>query len=1101
MSEVAIALLINFFILISGRLVCGDSIETDKQLLLNLKSFLDGQNPVNRGFKYNHWNPTDMSPCRWPGISCNTSINRVTGIDLSGDKLAGKLFNKFSAMTELSSLDLSKNTFSESIPPDLGRCRNLKFLNLSHNIIAGEFNMTGLNKLEVLDLTMNRIRGLTIPEICDTLAVANISNNNFTGGSGRVFVHCKSLKNLDLSYNYLTGNLSFRLDMLDVFSASHNYFSGSLPSWIFTQNCSLQVLDLSENLFFGELPTSISNCKRLVELNLWGNSFSGSIPREIGSVQSLQELCLGSNNFSSDIPGTLSGLSKLVYLDLSRNNFGGEIQEIFGQLTQVRFLVLHGNSYIGGIVSSGIPNLVNLSRLDLSDNHFSGPLPVEISQMKSLVFLILAHNQFGGNIPSEYGDLTALQAVDLSSNRFNGSIPTSFGKLRSLLWLMLANNSLSGEIPPELGNCSSLLWLNLGNNQLTGPIPSQLASIGADPMPTFLLNREKEKLAAASGDCFAVRRWIPADYPPFSFIYPLFNGKNCRILGDRLFTGDGLIQVCVPGSNVRMNQVTGYIQLSDNKLSGEIPPEIGKMKNISMLHLGANEFSGELPSEIGQVHLIVLNVSKNNFSGEIPKQIGHIRCLQNLDLSFNNFSGPFPASFSKLHELSKFNISYNPYIYGFVPEIGQLLTFEKSSFLGDPLLRLPSFMHNSTNYTERNTNENHKQRTKVGALLVIVVLALAFIVCGVMSLIVCLLMRAPTSSSGVLLEDTEGRHDSPSSTSASSSRLCASSSRGSDDVKVIRLDRTSFTHSGILKATWNFSDDRIIGRGGFGIVYRGILPDGREVAVKKLQREGIEGEKEFRAEMEALSGNGSGWPHPNLVTLYGWCLDGSEKLLVYEYMEGGTLEDVITDRTRFTWKRRIQAAIDVARALVYLHHDCYPCIVHRDVKASNVLLDKDGRAKVTDFGLSRVMISEHTHVSTMIAGTIGYVAPEYGQTMHATTKGDVYSYGVLAMELATGRHAIDGGEECLIEWATRVMGDGRKGFTRAIIPVALLVSGLAEGAEEMCELLRIGIRCTAETPHDRPNMKQVLDMLISIPSSQRGSSRSFGSSRSTSPLL
>ncbi|XP_016439701.2 putative LRR receptor-like serine/threonine-protein kinase At1g74360 [Nicotiana tabacum] len=1087
--------LLNFFILITGKLVCGDSLETDKQLLLNLKSFLEDQNPIDRGFKYTQWNPTDLSPCKWPGISCNTISNRVTGIDLSGNNLAGKLFYNFSSITELTSLDLSKNTFSGSVPTDLGRCQNLKFLNLSRNIIDGEFNWTGLNKLEVLDLTMNRIHRLTIPESCDNLVVANISSNNFTGEIGNVFDQCWNLKYLDLSCNELTGNLSLRFDKLNMFSASHNQFRSSLPSWIFTQHCSLLVLDLSENLLFGELPKSISNCKGLLKLNLWGNSFSGSIPREIGSVLNLKELSLGSNNFSSDIPDTLSGLSKMVFLDLSKNNFGGEIQEIFGQLTQVRFLMLHGNSYIGGIVSSGIPNLVNLSRLDLSDNQFSGPLPVEISRMKGLEFLILAYNQFTGNIPSEYGDLLKVQALDLSSNRLTGLIPPSFGKLRSLLWLMLANNSLNGEIPPELGNCSSLLWLNLANNQLSGSIPPQLASIGANPMPTFLLNRKKDEVSAGSGDCFAMRRWIPADYPPFSFIYPLLTGKNCRSLGDNLFKGYVLVPVCEFGSNVRINQVPGYIQLSENKLSGEIPPEIGKMKNISMLHLGANEFSGRLPLEIAQVQAVVLNVSKNKFSGEIPKQIGYIKCLLNLDLSFNNFSGPFPASFSNLHDLSKFNISYNPYMYGSVPETGQMLTFEKSSFLGNPLLHLPSFMHNSTDNTKRNMNENHKRRpTKVGALLVILVLVVAFLICGVMSLLVCLVIKCPRNTPGHFLENTQGRHDLPVSSGVSSSGM-------SDDVKVIRLDRTSFTHSDILKATWNFSNDRIIGRGGFGIVYRGVLPDGREVAVKKLQREGIEGEKEFRAEMEVLSRNGSGWPHPNLVTLYGWCLDGSEKLLVYEYMEGGTLDDVITDRTRFTWKRRIQAAIDVARALVYLHHECYPCIVHRDVKASNVLLDKDGKAKVTDFGLARVMNSEHTHVSTMVAGTIGYVAPEYGQTMQATTKGDVYSYGVLAMELATGRHAIDGGEECLVEWATRVMGYGNKGFTRAMIPVAVLVSGLVEGAEEMCELLRIGIRCTAENPYDRPNMKEVLDMLISIPSSHRGSTRSFGSCRSSSPLL
>ncbi|KAI4335946.1 hypothetical protein L6164_014539 [Bauhinia variegata] len=234
--------------------------------------------------------------------------------------------------------------------------------------------------------------------------------------------------------------------------------------------------------------------------------------------------------------------------------------------------------------------------------------------------------------------------------------------------------------------------------------------------------------------------------------------------------------------------------------------------------------------------------------------------------------------------------------------------------------------------------------------------------------------------------------------------------------------------------------------------------------------------------MEVLSGNGFSWPHPNLVTLYGWCLDGSDKILVYEYIEGGSLEDLVTDRTRFTWKRRLEVAIDVARALVYLHHECYPPIVHRDVKASNVLLDKDGKARVTDFGLARVVDIGDSHVSTMVAGTVGYVAPEYGHTWQATTKGDVYSFGVLAMELATARRAVDGGEECLLEWTRRVMGYRRHGFGKSVnvIPVLLMGSGLVEGAVEMSELLRIGVKCTAEAPQARPNMKDVLAMLVKI---------------------
>ncbi|XP_010258862.1 PREDICTED: probable LRR receptor-like serine/threonine-protein kinase At1g74360, partial [Nelumbo nucifera] len=427
----------------------------------------------------------------------------------------------------------------------------------------------------------------------------------------------------------------------------------------------------------------------------------------------------------------------------------------------------------------------------------------------------------------------------------------------------------------------------------------------------------------------------------------------------------------------------------------------------------------------------------------------------------------------------KFNVSYNPLISGVIPSTGQLATFEEESFLGDPLLRLPPFI-NKTRRGEPEDWKKHegpKNQKMSAVLLAFLVLSIVFLLCGIISVIFCTLVRSPVEPPGFLLENVKYSHDGASSS-------CAASTGTSDSVKVIRLDKTAFTYADILKATGDFSAVRIIGKGGFGTVYRGVLPDGRDVAVKKLQREGVEGEREFRAEMEVLSGNGFGWPHPNLVTLYGWCLYGAEKLLVYEYMEGGSLEDLVADRTRLTWRRRLDVAIDVARALVFLHHECFPAIVHRDVKASNVLLDKYGKAHVTDFGLARVVSAGESHVSTMVAGTIGYVAPEYGQTWKATTKGDVYSYGVLAMELATGRRAVDGGEECLVEWARRVIGNGRQESSRTMVPVVLLGSGLAEGAEEMCELLRVGLRCTAEAPQNRPNMKEVLAMLIKISSKQ-----------------
>lgn len=1056
--------------------------DTDRQVLLELKKYLDNRTLADQG-KYIYWNTntSTSNPCQWQGILCSKA-NRVIGIDLSYSDITGEIFKSFSQLTQLIHLDLSQNTLFGNIPQDLRNCRKLMYLNLSHNILDGELNLTGFTSLKTLDLSLNRFHGeigsLNFPTMCQNLVTLNISGNNLTSEIGDSFDKCSNLKYLDLSTNKLTGGIWNGFARLRQFSVAENYLNGTISNEAFQMNCELEELDLSQNGFFGQAPKEVANCKNLTMLNLSSNKFYGGIPIEMGYISRLKGLYLGGNNFSRDVPNTLLKLTNLVFLDLSRNSFGGDIQKIFGNFKQVRFLLLHSNSYTGGLRSSGIFTLPNITRLDLSFNNFSGPLPVEISHMSSLKLLMLSYNQFNGSIPPEFGNMHNLQALDLAFNRLSGPIPPSLGNLSSLLWLMLADNSLNGGIPPELGNCTSLLWLNLANNNLSGQFPRELSNIGKNAMTTFESNRKDDGMVAGSGECLAMKRWIPADYPPFSFVYDILTRKNCRGLWNKLLKGYGIFPFCTPGSSLRLPLISGYVQLSGNQLSGDIPSEIGTMVNFSMLHLGFNSFSGKFPPQLGSIPLMVLNMTRNNFSGEIPQEIGNFKCLQNLDLSHNNFSGNFPTSLNNLAELNKFNISCNPFLYGVVPSSGQFVTFDIDSYLGDPLLTLPKFIDNSNTRNNKNTtfNKDPKKHAKLSVFLVFLAITLVFVIFGLLTIIVCALVKSPSDE--YLLRDHAKKWNDTNSSGIGSSQQWLS-----DSVKVIRLNKTAFTYADILKATSSFSENRIIGKGGFGTVYKGVFTDGREVAVKKLLREGLEGEKEFQAEMEVLSGHGFGWPHPNLVTLYGWCLNNSEKILVYEYIEGGSLEDLVTDKTRLTWRKRLEVAIDVARALVYLHHECYPSIVHRDVKASNVLLDKEGKAKVTDFGLARIVNVGDSHVSTMVAGTVGYVAPEYGQTMQATTKGDVYSYGVLVMELATGRRAVDGGEECLVEWTRRVIGRRRQHHV-----VSCLSSELVGGAEEMGELLRIGVKCTNEAPNIRPNMKQVLTMLILISKSSVGDS-------------
>nr|XP_040254825.1 probable LRR receptor-like serine/threonine-protein kinase At1g74360 [Aegilops tauschii subsp. strangulata] len=409
----------------------------DEEVLVELKRFLVANNRFNRG-GYDGWQESDPSPCGWWGIGCDGN-GRVESLNLTGSAISGPAFGSFSRLSALTSLDLSCNSITGPLPDgDLNQCHGLLHLNFSHNLITESLNVTGLTRLQVLDVLGNRLQGsvaVNFPAICADLTLLDL------------------LEYDELSTDNFNGELWPSVARFRKFSVAENNLTGSVPSSTFPDGCRLQTLDLSANQLVGNFPDSMARCLKLTCMSLWGNNFFGMIPTGTGKLTALDTLILGNNGFDRQIPTKLTNCRRLRFLDISTNKFGGDMQEIFG------------------LTSASTSSLENP--------------PPEVSDMKSLKYLMLAENNFSGRIPLEYDQLTKLQALDLSNNMLSGGIPASIGNLTSLLWLMLAGNQLSGEIPPEIGNCTSLLLLNLADNRLTGNIPPEMAEIGRNPGPTF----------------------------------------------------------------------------------------------------------------------------------------------------------------------------------------------------------------------------------------------------------------------------------------------------------------------------------------------------------------------------------------------------------------------------------------------------------------------------------------------------------------------------------------------------------------------------------------------------------------------------------------
>ncbi|KAG9148453.1 hypothetical protein Leryth_024451 [Lithospermum erythrorhizon] len=471
------------------------------------------------------------------------------------------------------------------------------------------------------------------------------------------------------------------------------------------------------------------------------------------------------------------------------------------------------------------------------------------------------------------------------------------------------------------------------------------------------------------------------------------------------------------------------ILLQNNNISGPIPSKLWQLSKLQTLDLSSNHFTGEIPSSLGFLkNLQYMRLNNNSFTGKVPREVANMTQLTLLDLSFNNLSGPLPRLASK-----SFNILGNPMVCptGKEPECSGMALMPMSMALNTSQDGLPS-----------RTLKSHKLVIAFGSSIV----SISLLILGI-----GLFLWSRQRNKNQLPFDQKDEHH--------------------EEVSLGNLRRCDFRE--LQVATNNFSSKNLLGKGGFGHVYKGNLRDGTAVAVKRLNDgSAAGGDKQFQIEIEMISLA----VHRHLLRLYGFCMTSTERILVYPFMSNGSVASRLKVKPVLDWTSRKRIALGTARGLLYLHEQCDPKIIHRDVKAANILLDEYCEAVVGDFGLAKLLDHQDSHVTTAVRGTVGHIAPEYLSTGQSSEKTDVFGFGVLLLELITGQRAIEFGKAAnqkgaMLDWVRKIHQEKQldvlvdKDLKNDYDPI------------ELEEMVQVALLCTQYLPGFRPKMSEVVRML------------------------
>ncbi|KAI3951485.1 hypothetical protein MKX01_018601 [Papaver californicum] len=833
-----------------------------------------------------------------------------------------------------------------------------------------------------------------------------------------------SLEVLDVSVNSLSSIPDVfipdcgKLNGLKMLNFSQNKLSGVLPN--LTGFASLVSLDLSMNSLTGNLDGLIGKFKVLEKLELSRNHFEGTIPDELFSFQNLTLVDLSGNNISGVLSNSIGNLSKLNTLLLSSNNLSGEIPKSLSNIKTLTRLAANQNSFTG-MIPSGISQYVQ--SLDLSFNHLFGPIPIDLLSPPKLEYVDLTNNSLVGPIPEDLS--TTLIRLRLGSNLLNGSIPSAtIGKLLQLTYLELGNNNLSGEIPVELGNCVKLALLDLSQNNLSGSLPKELGNL-----------RQLQVMKLQSNRVFG-------DIPD-----QISQLQNMLVLNISQNSLTGSIPSAISSLTKLLN-----INLNDNKLNGSIPDSISILNSLLELQLGENCLSGRIPKLPPNLQ-IALNLSRNCFEGTIPETLGELKALEVLDISNNKFSGNVPEFLTEMGFLTRLLLSNN-HLSGNLPSFQSFVVVDFSGNKG--------LVNSTTTHTSTLPTNNTARNKKISVPIVILITVISVVLGATIALTIVLLV-------------TKKYYRVNDENTYSEEQISLPQILNGHLLTANRIHRSNIDFTEAMKSVSNTTN--IVIKNRFSTYYKAVMPCGRDYYVKKLNWDDnilhLGSREKFTKELEILGRLNNS----NVMVPLAYGLTADSAYLFYEYAQKGTLFEVLHGNLgkALDWTSRYSIAVGIAQGLVFLHGCSSGSILLLDLSSRSIFLKSLKEPQIGDIELVELIDpSKNTGSLSTVAGSVGYIPPEYAYTMRLTVPGNVYSFGVILLELLTGKLAVSEGIE-LAKWALSNSTD-REAWDQILDPTVSKTSSWAQS--QMLSVLKLALGCVSISPGARPNMKNALNMLV-----------------------